>query len=94
MRNTDVPRGRDPTAAGQSVSTSDQRVGLADGSRQPAPKRMRPVSVVAGEAIAEDDFMVEISLSEWCHPGPQAGIPAHEAIADRTLRVGVLGGLA
>jgi hypothetical protein len=39
-------------------------VGLPDGSRQPPPKRMRPVSVVAGGAIAEGDFMG--SLLQMC----------------------------
>jgi len=40
----------------------DQRVGLAAGSRQPPPRRIRPVSEVAGETVAGIGFMFAMSL--------------------------------
>jgi hypothetical protein len=55
---TECPAAGNQRPRGEQASLSGQRAGLADGSRQPPPRRMRPVSAVAGKTIVGDDFMV------------------------------------
>ena len=73
-------------AAGHTVSSPCRwfgaicrvQVDQADlgGRRQPAPRRMRPVSAVAGKAVAGDDFMRKFSLWGRRHPR-RCYVPCH-----------------